>query len=69
MHVNYFYTTFQQPTDEPKREVGDVVCLVTGSPDMVVVDVCEDCGTVEVAWYDEGGMNHDVSPEEAIVDV
>jgi hypothetical protein len=26
---------------------GDIVALVTGGPDMVVVSVCDDCGEVE----------------------
>lgn len=45
--------------------VGDIVSLVTGSPDMVVVDVCE-CGSVDVVWYDEDGFNEASLPEEAL---
>lgn len=31
---------------------GQVVKLVLGGPDLVVIDVCDDCGEVEVAWID-----------------
>lgn len=36
-------------------ESGDIVSLISGGPDMTVLGVCEDCGEVEVAWfnYDE----------------
>jgi uncharacterized protein YodC (DUF2158 family) len=40
-------------------EPGDVVTLVSGGPDMTVLDVCLDCGEVEVAWFnfdDENGF-------------
>lgn len=46
--------------------IGDIVSLVTGSPHMVVVDVCE-CGSVEVVWYDDFGFNEARLPEEALV--
>ncbi len=46
--------------------VGDIVSLVTGSPDMVVLDVCEECGTVDVAWYDDSGFNILSLPEDAL---
>lgn len=36
-------------------EPGDIVELVTGSPHMVVVDVCEDCGEIETAYTDSDG--------------
>ncbi|MBZ9943454.1 DUF2158 domain-containing protein [Mesorhizobium sp. BR1-1-13] len=47
--------------------VGDIVTLLTGSPLMTVLSVCEH-GCVEVAWYDDHkGMNIDAYPEEALV--
>lgn len=49
-------------------EVGDVVALVTGSTDFVITAMCEECGDVEVAWYDDhGGMQFASLPEEALV--
>ena len=49
--------------------IGDVVSLIVGGPDMVVISVCE-CGTVEVAWADsDGDVMVDVFPEEALVHV
>ena len=32
-------------------EPGDIVQLISGGPDMTVLDVCVDCGEVEVAWF------------------
>lgn len=32
-------------------EPGDVVELVSGGPEMTVVDRCQDCGEVEVAFF------------------
>jgi uncharacterized protein YodC (DUF2158 family) len=32
-------------------EPGDIVTLVSGGPDMTVIDVCADCGEVHVAWF------------------
>lgn len=39
-------------TPRANYEPGDIVELVTGSPAMVVVDVCPDCGDVETAYTD-----------------
>lgn len=30
---------------------GEIVSLVSGGPDMTVLDYCDDCDTVEVAWF------------------
>jgi len=47
--------------------VGDIVSLIVGGPDMVVISVCE-CSTVEVAWATTSGdVMVDVFPEEALV--
>lgn len=39
----------------PSYEPGDLVELIVGSPHMVVVDVCEDCGEVETVYTDSVG--------------
>ena len=50
-------------------EIGDIVSLIVGGPDMVVISTCE-CGTVEVAWAKmDGDVMVDVFPEEALVHV
>lgn len=41
---------------------GDVVRLKSGGPDMTVLDTCEDCGSVEVAYSDGVGAIHDSFP-------
>ncbi len=47
--------------------VGDIVSLIIGGPDMVVIGVCE-CSTVEVAWADSNGdVQVDVFPVEALI--
>lgn len=46
--------------------IGDIVSLASGSPDMTVISLC-DCGTAEVAWYDDNGMNIDVFPIAALI--
>ena len=40
---------------------GDIVGVLSGGPAMTVVDVCPDCGEVEVSWFnydDEGGFTY-----------
>jgi uncharacterized protein YodC (DUF2158 family) len=34
-------------------ELGDIVELVTGGPDLVVLGFCEECEDVEVAWFND----------------
>lgn len=34
-------------------EPGDVVKLITGGPDMTVLEVCDDCGDVGVGWFNK----------------
>lgn len=36
-------------------EPGDIVVLITGSRSLTVVDVCGDCGNVEIAYTDSQG--------------
>ena len=51
------------------HEIGDIVSLIVGGPDMVVISLCE-CGTVEVAWIKaDGDVAVDVFPEEALVNM
>ena len=52
--------------DDVEFEVGDVVSLIVGGPDMVVISIAEsDC--LEVAWADsDGDVNVDVFPAEAL---
>ena len=58
-----------KPPIEDTFEIGDIVSLVVGGPDMVVISACE-CGTVEVAWADsDGDVAVDVFPEEALVPI
>lgn len=47
-------------------EVGDIVTLLTGSPPMTVLSVCDECGDVDVAWYDDS-MQVYTLPDEALV--
>ncbi len=47
-------------------EPGDIVWLVSGGPDMTVIDVCPDCGEVEVAWFSDGGDGFNVEQFPAI---
>jgi len=46
---------------------GQIVKLVIGGPNMVVLDVCNDCGDVDVAWVDpEGDISFGVFPDAAL---
>ena len=55
---------------DPDFTIGDVVSLIVGGPDMVVVDVCEDCGSIEVVWVQpDGFVMRDAFPEEALIEV
>lgn len=55
--------------EDDEFDIGDVVSLIVGGPDMVVISVCE-CGTVEVAWADSAGdVTVDVFPEAALIHV
>lgn len=48
--------------------VGDIVELASGGPDMVVISVCPN-GCVECAWGVDDDVRIDVFPKEALVDV
>lgn len=62
-----WFTPSDAPTEDTGVAIGDIVYLITGSPDMVVTDACE-CGEVTVAWYDDhNGMNVESFPEEVLV--
>lgn len=47
-------------------EVGDVAVLVSGSPDLTVLDYCGECGKVGVAWFDGARLNFADFPEDAL---
>jgi len=53
-------------TDDTGPAIGDIVQLASGSPDMTVISLCPH-GCVEVAWYDDNGMNIDVFPIAALI--
>lgn len=46
---------------------GDIVNLITGSPDLAVLSACDECGSVEVAWFDGASLSVQFLPEEAMV--
>lgn len=39
--------TIEMTTYEP----GDVVKLITGGPEMTVLEICDDCGDVGCGWF------------------
>ncbi|MCW0235265.1 MAG: DUF2158 domain-containing protein [Ferrovibrio sp.] len=43
-------------------EVGDVVALVSGGCPMTVESYCEDCGTVDVVWFEGSDEDGWVGP-------
>jgi uncharacterized protein YodC (DUF2158 family) len=66
-HLNSPWFSAEPVVTDDAFYPGDVVTLLTGSPLMTVLSVCEH-GCVEVAWYDDHkGMNIDAYPEEALV--
>lgn len=49
-------------------EIGDIVRLITGSPEMVIISI-GDHDIAEVCWYDDfGGLNIEALPLEALCD-
>lgn len=55
------------PIDDDEPAIGDIVSLASGSPDMTVISLCDDCQSAECAWYDDYGMNIDVFPIAALI--
>lgn len=56
-------------TPIPERDEylpGDIVQLLTGSPLMTVLDACDECGEVDVIFYDSE-LHILTLPEEALV--
>ncbi len=47
--------------------IGDIVQLASGSPDMTVIDFCDECGEATVAYYD-GNMVVMTFPIEALLE-
>lgn len=65
--MDFKFVTFLDDDDtNTEPAIGDIVSLASGSPDMTVISLC-DCGTAEVAWYDDNGMNTDVFPLAALI--
>lgn len=72
-----FKAIFGLPEEDDRRsdfslpdtyDVGDVVRLIVGGPDMVVLGYCEECGDVDVAWgTSDFDVMRDTFPEEALV--
>ncbi|TGP65437.1 DUF2158 domain-containing protein [Mesorhizobium sp. M2D.F.Ca.ET.225.01.1.1] len=55
------------PETDDAFEVGDIVNLIVGGPDMVVTGVCDECGDITVHWIKiDGDVMSDVFPEEAL---
>ncbi|RWO08215.1 hypothetical protein [Mesorhizobium sp.] len=79
MNATPFYNTipfdltpgaFADPTasvDFDGFVAGDIVNLITGSPDLVVLSACDECGSVEVAWFDGASLSVQFLPEEVLV--
>lgn len=57
------------PIESNPYETGDVVELLVGGPDMVVLDVCADCGNVDVAWFNGEELETATLPFEVLVPV
>lgn len=53
--------------DGVEWETGDVVRLISGGPALTVLSVCDECGSVEVAWFDGASLSVQGLPEEALV--
>lgn len=54
--------------NDPGFEVGDIVRLITGSPEMVIISI-SDPDIAEVCWYDDfSGLNIEALPLEALCD-
>ncbi len=59
---------FDQTDDEfDGPAIGDIVQLASGSPDMTVIDFCDECGDATVAYYD-GNMVVMTFPIEALIE-
>jgi uncharacterized protein YodC (DUF2158 family) len=68
--MNAHTTGFNDANGFPEADegfhLGDIVQLLTGSPLMTVLDACDECGEVDVAFYDSE-LHILTLPEEAIV--
>ncbi|TIL91446.1 MAG: DUF2158 domain-containing protein [Mesorhizobium sp.] len=56
-----------EPAVDTGFDVGDVVRLISGGPALTVLSACEECGEVEVAWFDGASLSVQGLPEEALV--
>lgn len=60
--------TQHEDTDTTSHiETGDIVHLVSGSPAMTVLSVCDECGDAEVAWFDGDSMQYAVLPDVTLL--
>ena len=66
--MDFKFATLDLDDEFDGPAIGDIVQLASGSPDMTVIDYCDDCGEAVVAWYDHNGMNVDVFPIDALVE-
>lgn len=47
--------------------IGALVRLKSGSPDLTVIDTCDECGDVDIAYSDGVGVIYDTLPAAALV--
>lgn len=53
--------------DLPSFLPGDLAVLASGGPLLTVLSYCEECGDVEVAWFDDEDMQFATLPEAALI--
>lgn len=61
-HADYF----AEAAPQHDYNIGDHVELTTGGPTMVVLDVCDECGDVDVAWFNGTTMEIITLPSAAV---
>ena len=65
--MDFKFATLDIDDEYDGPAVGDIVQLASGSPDMTVIDYCDECDDVTVAFYD-GSMTVMTLPVEALVE-
>ncbi|QKC99193.1 hypothetical protein EB231_34965 [Mesorhizobium sp. NZP2298] len=63
---DYFVREPAAPTAWHDYSIGDHVELTTGGPTMVVLDVCGECGDIDVAWFNGTTMEIVTLPSVAV---
>ena len=66
--MDFKFATLDIDDEYDGPAVGDIVQLASGSPDMTVIDFCDECGEATVAYYD-GNMVVMTLPVEALVEM